>query len=207
MSYIIRLATADDVSSIADLTNQEARRSAATVASSEEPVERWREGFRRDHVYTPWLVAVEEGLSGSKKVIAYAKASPYNQRDGFRWSVTLSIYVDHVHKGKSIGKNLYERLFALLKCQGYLHVYARIALPNPASQNLHERLGLTQTGLLPSFAWKFGVWHDMAIYTGCLHPEKTMVEPKALLTVIEAWNLLDDQDHSSAAKRSTLLSD
>ena len=146
----------------------------------------------------PWLIALEEGKSVEGEVIAFAKGSPYNIREGFQWSVELSIYVKPECKGKGIARHLYTTLFKLLEIQGYHRLYARIALPNLASQRLHEQFGLTQTGLLPQFAWKFGNWYDVAIYTGLISRtseplSSSSVTPQPVLSVIEGWSLLQKQ--------------
>lgn len=192
MTYFIKLASAEDVADIAKITNEEARRSTATVASSSEPIAEWITSFQNDLDKAPWLVAMAPLRSRvaeerEYEVIGYAKGSQYNSRDGFKWSMALSIYIKPEWKGKKVGENLYSVLFQLMKTQGVHNVYARIALPNPASQRLHSRFGLIQTGLLPKFAWKFGTWHDMAIYTGCIG-STAEASPSDLVGVKEAWD-------------------
>ena len=164
MAYLIQRAEAQHIPKIVEITNLEAERSAATVASSSEPVDRWLEQYQRTHNMNPWLVAIlkndeSEQDQEAEEIVGYTKAAPYNLRDGFSWSVTLSIYIAHGYKRQGLGDHLYSAMFEILRKQGYLNVYARIALPNPGSQRLHERYWLTQTGILPRFAWKFGQWH------------------------------------------------
>ena len=191
MAYLIQRAEAQHIPKIVEITNLEAERSAATVASSSEPVDRWLEQYQQTHNMNPWLVAIlkndeSEQDQEAQKIVGYAKAAPYNLRDGFSWSVTLSIYIAHNYKRQGLGDHLYGAMFEILRKQGYLNVYARIALPNPGSQRLHERYGLKQTGILPRFAWKFGQWHDMAIYTGSL--QKDIQNPLPLLSVDDVWD-------------------
>lgn len=171
-SLTVRLARSEDVPQLTEITSDEARRSLATASYIDEPLERWERAYQEHHRSMPWLVATDSSRPEGQEVLGYAKASPYNVRDGFRWSVELSVYVRHEVKGRRIGEKLYQALFRLLAIQGYRRVYARIALPNPASIRLHERFGLAQTGTLPAFAWKFGNWYDMAIYTGLIHVDQ-----------------------------------
>jgi L-amino acid N-acyltransferase YncA len=185
MNFSIQLAEEHHIPHIAAITNLEAKRSAATVSSSDEPIERWQNQYHQYRNFTPWLVALSQH-SDSEEVIGYAKAAPYNARGGFMWSVSLSIYISEAYKGQRMGDALYTVLFDLLKRQGFINVYARIALPNPGSQRLHQRFGLKQTGVLPKFAWKFNTWHDMAIYTGMIN-ETMNSNPTSLLSVEEAW--------------------
>ena len=189
----IIIAEERHIEQIAEITDDEAKRSVATVASSSEPIERWRTSWASSHISTPWLVAIDQSQPQTQEVIGYAKAGHYNPREGFRWSATLSVYIRPQYKGQKLGQRLYGHLFPLLRAMGYQNVYARIALPNPASQALHQRFGLSQTGVLPRFAWKFDRWHDMAIYTGELSDDsssKMTPPPERLGDVYEAWTQL-----------------
>jgi L-amino acid N-acyltransferase YncA len=194
----IIIAEERHIEQIAEITDDEARRSVATVASSSEPIERWRTSWASSHISSPWLVAIDQSQPQNQEVIGYAKAGHYNPREGFRWSATLSVYIKPQYKGQKLGHRLYDYLFPLLRAMGYQNVYARIALPNPASQALHQRFGLSQTGVLPRFAWKFNRWHDMAIYTGDLCEERegsdrsprTTPPPERLGDVYEEWTRL-----------------
>ena len=193
MNFKLLLAQDHHLAQIVSIVNDEAKRSAATVAHTEEPLFRWTEAYKSSHHFAPWLVAVaEEDLS---LVYGFAKASPYNVREGFNWSVCLSIYIAQEYQGNGIGSALYTKLFRLLRTQGFKNVYARIALPNPGSQTLHERFGLQQTGVLPKFAWKFDQWHDMGIYTGCLDLDDCELKPRPLKSVIEAWQSQVDESY------------
>ena len=193
MNYKLMLAQDQHVAQIIGIVNDEAKRSSATVALTEEPLSRWLEAYQSGRHYAPWIVAVsKEDLN---HVYGFAKASPYNVREGFNWSVSLSIYIAQEYKGVGIGFALYTMLFKLLRTQGFKNVYARIALPNPGSQTLHERFGLKQTGLLPNFAWKFNKWHDMGIYTGSLSFDECKQEPSPLKSVTEAWQCLFNESY------------
>jgi L-amino acid N-acyltransferase YncA len=168
MKYPIQLVSLKYINQIAAITNAEAKHSVATVALRDEPLERWIHNWQTNHAYYPWLVAINPQLDSTNQVIAYAKAAPYNPREGFVWSVTLSIYVKPAYQGQQISRALYHQLFSILKAQNYLNLYARIALPNPASQILHEKFGLQQSGVLTQFAYKFNRWLNMGIFTGTL---------------------------------------
>lgn len=188
MAIEIILAEQEDVQAVLKITNEEATRSLATAAYGDEPLSRWQEAWASEHERYPWLIAVERGRLGERHILGYAKASPFNPRDGFMWSVNLSIYLRPEAQGQGLSVKLYERLFALIRAQGYRSVYARVALPNPASVYLHERFGLERTGLLPHFSWKNEHWYDLAIFTGKLSP--STAPPAPILKVSEAWRLL-----------------
>lgn len=84
----------------------------------------------------PYLVYEEEG-----QVLGYAYAAPFQVRAAFGWDCETSVYLDQRAIGKGAGSALYDKLFPLLKKQGYYNVYARIALPNPQSIKFHEKHG------------------------------------------------------------------
>ncbi len=50
------------------------------------------------------------------------------------------------------------------RSQGFVNVYAGIALPNPASVALHESIGMWRIGVYERVGYKFGAWHDVAWY-------------------------------------------
>ena len=152
------------------LVNEESKRSAATVAHQDERVDVWIDHWKTTQSRYPWLVVLDpQKKDPHSSVLGYAKASSYNQREGFQWTVVLSIYLDPICQGKRVGSLLYQKLIEILKHQGYCVAYARITLPNPASIALHERFGFKQIGILPHFAWKFNRWHNQALLVSSFH--------------------------------------
>ncbi len=104
----------------------------------------------------PWLVAEING-----EVAGYAYASSHRQRAAYRWSADCSVYVEDTFHRQGVGRLLYERLFAEMKDLGYLSMYAGIALPNPSSVGLHERVGFTLVGVYRNVGFKHGRWLDV----------------------------------------------
>jgi phosphinothricin acetyltransferase len=74
------------------------------------------------------------------------------------------VYVAEGLGGRGIGGGLYGELLGILRRQGYVNVYAGIALPNAASVALHERIGMRVVGIYRRVGFKFGGWHDVAWY-------------------------------------------
>jgi phosphinothricin acetyltransferase len=66
--------------------------------------------------------------------------------------------------GKGLGTALYQALFTQLKDDGYHAAIAGITLPNPASINLHEKLGLRKVGHFKQVGYKFGRWLDVGYW-------------------------------------------
>lgn len=109
---------------------------------------------------TPWLVAVADGA----RIVGYAYAGLHGQRAGYRWSVDISADVDPDRRGQGVGRRLYGVLLPMLERQGFVNVYAGIALPNPASVALHESIGMRRIGVYERVGYKLGAWLDVAWY-------------------------------------------
>ena len=104
----------------------------------------------------PWLV-----YETNNKVFGYAYANKLKEREAYRWSVELSVYVDEKHRNKGIARGLYFSLIEILKIQGFCSSFAGITLPNQASIALHESIGFTPIGVYQSVGYKLGKWHDV----------------------------------------------
>ena len=131
---------------------------------------------------TPWLVAEDDGA-----VVGYAYAGPHQSRPGYRWSVNISVYVADGHRGRGIGRALYDDLLAILRRQGFVNAYAGIALANPGSVALHEGIGMRRTALYERVGFKFGAWHDVAWFALRLSdPDGMPPEPILLPELDEA---------------------
>ena len=104
----------------------------------------------------PWLVAEQQG-----EVVGYAYAGRHRDRAAYRWSVDVSAYVDANARRSGVGRALYQRLFVLLRCQGFHAAFAGIALPNSASVALHEGAGFKPVGIYKEVGFKHGKWHDV----------------------------------------------
>jgi L-amino acid N-acyltransferase YncA len=106
-----------------------------------------------------WLVAERDGTVGG-----YAYATPFNERPAYRWSTSVSVYIDEEARGEGVGRALYEALFARLRERGFRTACAGITLPNPASEGLHGRFGFVLVGVNREIGWKEGAWRDVGWY-------------------------------------------
>jgi phosphinothricin acetyltransferase len=134
-------------------------------------------------VHAPWLVSAGDG----GEVTGYAYASPHRDRTAYRWSVDVAVYIHSAHHRRGLGRALYEKLFALLKLQGFFVAHAGVTLPNAASVGLHESLGFVPVGVYPAVGWKFGAWRDVGWWR--LPLRELVATPPPPLTVAEAREL------------------
>ena len=157
---MIRDAAAGDAAAIARIYNHYVLTAIATF--EEEPVcAEEMEGRLREVAESrlPWLVAEREG-----SIVGYAYASKWKGRCGYRFSAETSVYLDPQAGGKGIGTELYERLFAILEGMGLHAAIGGIALPNPGSVTLHEKLGMEKVAHFKEVGFKFGRWIDVGYW-------------------------------------------
>ncbi len=108
----------------------------------------------------PYLVYEVEG-----KVIGYAYAGLFKEREAYRFSTELSIYFDHELRGKGYGREITKALLNELKSYDYCTAVVCITLPNEPSQKLFESLGFEYSGVLKNVGYKFNEWLSIIYYT------------------------------------------
>ncbi|HUR14929.1 MAG TPA: arsinothricin resistance N-acetyltransferase ArsN1 family B [Mycobacteriales bacterium] len=169
---MIRPATASDAAAVAAVYAVYVLGSVATFEEVPPTADEVRGRLANG---LPWLVAEEDGA-----VVGYAYAGPHHPRAGYRWSVTVSVYVDAEHHGRGLGKALYGELLPLLAELGYIRAFAGITLPNDASVGLHEALGFTPVGVYRSTGFKHGQWRDVGWWQRALQvpPPGSPPEPR-----------------------------
>lgn len=104
----------------------------------------------------PWLVLEKE-----RTIIGYAYAGQFHSRSAYSWSVESSVYVAKEFQRQGVGRELYNKLFDILKMQGVVNVFAGATLPNIGSVRLHERLGFKHIGVYKKVGFKFEKWWDV----------------------------------------------
>lgn len=123
-----------------------------------------------------WIVAEEDD-----RVVGYAYASTHREREAYRWSVDVSVYLDVLRRRHGHGRRLYTVLFSILRSLGFYNAYAGIALPNAGSVGLHEAMGFVPVGIYHKAGFKNGMWHDVGWWQLVLQPHAVQPEePRAL---------------------------
>ena len=174
--FVIRLASPKDAWQMLDIYGPVVLNTAISF-EVETPTE---EEFRRRIAATlhrlPWLACVCDD-----RVAGYAYAAPLpKQVAGYRWSVEISVYVGEEFRGRGVASSLYTSLLEGLRILGYFNAYAGISLPNPASVNLHERMGFKPVGVFPSVGFKLGRWQDVGFWRLTLQgARRRAVSPQA----------------------------
>ena len=156
----VRSASAADADTLARIYNYYVENTVITF--EEEPVSAPAMAARVAEVQglsLPWLVAEVE-----KKVVGYAYANKWKARSAYRHSVETTIYLEHGHQGRGVGKTLYSALLPHLRARGIHAVIGGAALPNEASVALHEKLGFDHVATFREVGFKHGRWVDVAYW-------------------------------------------
>jgi L-amino acid N-acyltransferase YncA len=147
---MLRPATPADAAAICAVYNPYVRDTTIsfeeTFVTAADMAERIVDTTRR----YPWLVA--EGAGG---LLGYAYASQWRTRSAYRFAVETTVYVAPEAPRRGVGTALYRALLDTLRAEGFHCAMGGIALPNPASVALHEKLGFRQVAQFREVGWKF----------------------------------------------------
>jgi L-amino acid N-acyltransferase YncA len=156
---MIRRCRAQDAAAICEIYNPYIRDTVITF--EETPVEATEMARRIERVTErlPWLVWDQDG-----SIEGYAYAAAWRQRSAYRYSVEGTVYVAESRTGRGIGTALYRALIEDLKTRDVHSVIGAIALPNPASVALHEKLGFLPLGKFSDVGYKLGRWVDVGYW-------------------------------------------
>jgi phosphinothricin acetyltransferase len=156
---MIRACTAADADAICAIYNGYVRDTVITF--EEAPVSTAEMAQRIADVTAglPWLVAEADGA-----IVGYAYATPWKTRSAYRFSVESTVYVAQGQMRRGIGTLLYRELIDALRKLGVHCAVGGIALPNPASIALHEKLGFKKVGQFVEIGRKFDRWVDVGYW-------------------------------------------
>lgn len=105
----------------------------------------------------PYIVAENE----TGTVVGYAYADKFGEREAYRYSFIVSIYLDMEVRSRGIGQKLYDELEKRMKKMGIVQVVSAITGKNQKSLKFHEKNGFIKIGHFPNIGYKMGEWHDI----------------------------------------------
>lgn len=156
-ALVIRSAVASDLPAITALYTREVDDHVATYEYSApdeaEMSRRWQAIVAQGY---PYFVAELDG-----RFAGYAYASSYRTREGYRWTVEDTVYIEPELQGRGVGRALLQRLIDDCTALGFRQMVAVVGdVSNTASIALHERLGFRTIGVFPGLGRKRGRWLD-----------------------------------------------
>lgn len=159
MSFLIRPATIEDATSIAEIYMPYVESLSVSFeqrAPSPKEMARRIESVLETY---PWLIAESDG-----EIVGYAYASRFRERWAYRFAVETAIYIASHRQREGIGRQLYMALIRTLSAQGYTQALATIALPNEGSIDMHEAVGFRRAGVWRGVGFKHGEWRDVGLW-------------------------------------------
>ena len=156
---MIRKVEADDVKVTCDIYNHYAENTIITFEEQTVSVQEMQNRIREVTTSLPWLVFENNG-----DVVGYAYASRWKGRCAYRYSVESAVYLSPDVTRRGIGSQLYGKLISILRGRAIHSVIGGIALPNPASVALHEKMGFEKVAHFKEVGWKFNQWIDVGYW-------------------------------------------
>lgn len=155
-----RIAVEHDLPRIASIYNAAVENSTSTFDLEPPDIEYWHARLAGDHPGDHLLVAVDAG----DDVVGYAYSWSYRPRPAYELTRETSIYLHEGARGRGVGRMLYPALLETMAVSGVHTAVALVALPNRASQALHEFCGFERVGTMREVGRKFDQWIDVAWY-------------------------------------------
>lgn len=107
----------------------------------------------------PWLVYEQADM-----IIGYAYAARWKSRASYRYCAESTVYLLPERRGQGIGTRLYQSLIHETQLLPIHSLLGCIALPNPASVILHEKLGFEKVAHFREVGRKFNQWIDVGYW-------------------------------------------
>ena len=157
---MIRQAVSTDAEAIARIYNHYVRETIVTFEEQPVSAEEMAKRLADTAVASlPWLVLEQDGA-----ILGYALASKWKSRSAYRFAVETTIYLAPHCVGKGAGSRLYQSLVNDVRSRGFHTAIGGIALPNPGSVALHEKLGFRQVAHFSEVGFKLNRWIDVAYW-------------------------------------------
>ncbi len=94
----------------------------------------------------------------------YAYASRFREREAYRHTAEVTIYLDRNRTGAGLGSPLFSELLDRLRKTDAVALIGAIALPNEPSVRLHEKFWFRKVAHLEKVGYKFGKWIDVGYW-------------------------------------------
>ncbi len=163
MNYIIRNAKIEDADEILNIYSYYVLNTAITFDVIVPTVDEFKNRIKEFSKRYPYIV-IEE----NNKVVGYAYAVLFHNREAYKYSVELSIYLDKNYTKMGLGKLLYNEMENRLKNMGVKNLYSCITKPDIPdqyvdnnSEKFHERMGFNLVGTFHKCGYKFDKWYNV----------------------------------------------
>lgn len=160
----IRVASEADAEALLAIYTPYVVKTAITFEYEPPTLEEFRGRIRHTLQKYPYLVAEQNG-----KILGYAYAGVFHEREAYSWAVETSIYVDETLRHSGVGRELNRAMEAVCRAMGILNMEACIAVPEAEndeyltrnSVDYHAHIGYRLVGEFYQCGYKFGRWYNM----------------------------------------------
>ena len=150
---IIRKAKKEDLKELLDIYNYEVEHGVATFDLETKTLEEREEWFYSHNVDNHPLIVAE--IDGN--IAGYASLSSYREKEAYKSTVELSIYIGVSYRKKGVATALMDSILDEAKRDERTHtVISVITSGNEGSKKLHEKFGFEFCGTLKEGGIKFG---------------------------------------------------
>lgn len=155
---MIRSGEVRDLPALLAIYNDEVENGVATFDLHPKSLEDWHAWYdahqEGNHIL---LVADETG-----EAVGYATLSAYREKEAYKSTVELSIYISRAHRGKGIATALMGAILDKARADETVHVVVSVITSgNQASIRLHEKFGFTFCGTMHELGWKKGEYRSI----------------------------------------------
>ncbi len=159
---VIRKPVREEIPALLDIYNYEVENGVATLDINKKTLKEWEKWYDNHNIGNhPLIVCETDG-----EIAGYATLSTYREKEAYKSTVELSVYVSPSHRKMGVGTALMEAIIAMAKEDESIHtVVSVITAGNEASRRLHEKFGFTFCGTIPEVGEKFGRYVDIENYS------------------------------------------
>lgn len=149
----IRMARQSDLQELLEIYNYEVKNGVATLDLEPKTLEDRQSWFDQHNVdHHPLYVADADG-----RVAGYVSLSSYREKEAYRSTVELSVYIAADYRRQGIATALMDFILKEARRDETIHnVVSVITSGNEASCRLHDRFGFQFCGTIPEVGVKFG---------------------------------------------------
>lgn len=150
---LIRKAELKDLKELTDIYNFEVLNGVATFDLEPKTLEERKVWFdNHSSSRHPLIVAEIEGC-----VAGYASLSTYREKEAYKSTAELSVYIGDKFRGQGVATKLMERILEMAREEQSLHtVVSVITAGNEVSAHLHKKFGFEYCGTMAEVGMKFG---------------------------------------------------
>lgn len=158
---IIRKAQEKDILPLLQIYNYEVINSTSTFDLNPKSVDEWRVWFLAHNVENhPLIVAEIDG-----QVAGYASLSAYREKEAYKSTVELSVYVGVDFRRRGVATGLMEEILSMARQDNSIHtVVSVITSENTESEKLHSKMGFAFCGTIHEVGEKFGRYLSISNY-------------------------------------------